>query len=125
MKLREYENRFRDGKISGAIMYIPGYMTKPMAFRYYSGNYAWFVDIETYPGGKMTLVEMSANELLNMEVIDYVIPKNPLMEGDYVYIGKEKQRVERIKEGDGSPYPIITEQGQYRWDEIKMVVRNQ
>ena len=35
----------------------------------------------------------------------------------------DKGKIERIKDGDGSPYPVITEQGQFKIEEVVFHVR--
>ena len=131
MKLREYENRFPDGTILGAIMYMPNHMAHPMALRYFSKSLAWFVDKATYPGGAILLIEIGSYDLLNTKVSGWVNNKRPLMEGDWIWLKdpvsrvNRKEKVIRIKEGNRSPYPIVTatEYGekQYKWSEVLMV----
>lgn len=125
MKLREYANRFPGGNIWGAIIYIPGQMSRPMALVMYSGQpaegIAWFSNVDQYPDGQMTLILTSSEDLLNMEVSGFARPCQPLMEGDYIWVADRRERVIRVKEGNGSPYPIITARGQYKWTEIKMI----
>lgn len=120
MKLREYENRFQDGNLTGAVINVSGY--GELVIRMYSPNLAWFMYPSDYKqgSGKIILVEMASEKLLNSEVI-YYINKTPLMEGDRVYIEGDGRLtiVTHIKEGDGSPYPIVTDRGQYEWGEIR------
>ena len=124
MKLREYNNRFPDRNILGAIMYFPEHMSEPKALRYFSGkDTAWFVDPKTYPNGKIIIAQISIDELINTEVIGWVAFKNPLMDGDFVYVNGKKERVERVKEGDGSPYPIVTNKSQYNWSEVTLIIK--
>ena len=120
--LREYENRFPDKNIKGAILSFPE-LPYPMALVNYSRNMGWFVDKEDYPGGTVKLVTFkSPYELLNTEVIGWVAGKSPLMEGMFIWLeGGKSEKVTRVKEGDGSPYPIVTEKSQYKWSEVKMI----
>ena len=105
-------------------MYFPEYMSEPKALRYVSGkDTVWFTDPKTYPSGEIIIAQISMNELINSEVIGWVAFKNPLMDGDYVWINGKKERVERVKEGDGSPYPIVTKHGQYRWSEVTLIIK--
>ena len=126
MKLREYVNRFKDGNLIGAILYIQNEMAYPMVLKMVSKGCAWFMDKEAYPSGEIKIIEIEPNSLLDLPVLGWVNRIiEPLMEGDYIhFVDKDKERVTKIKEGDGSPFPIVTESGQYRWSEIIMVSKN-
>ena len=124
MQLREYSNRFPDKSISGAVLSLPD-LPYPMALTNYSGGMAWFSDPDTWPGGKLKLIPIDAEELLSVKVQRWAGNKVPLMEGDFVWVGDHQEKVKFIKEGDGSPFPIVTEhegrQRQYKWSEISAV----
>lgn len=124
MKLREYENRFSDHNILGAVLDLKnlGYNTK--ALKMYSGEQVWLIDESTYPSGKIIIEDIPVNDLLDSEVIKFINRPSPLMEGDYVmFTDGHKEKVTRVKEGNASPYPIVTEKSQYKWNEISMVIK--
>ena len=123
MKLREYENRFSTGNIMGAIMYIEGKMSEPLALRMFSGeDVAWFTNKNTYPAGKIIMVRIDSNDLLDSEVTGFVAGLYPLMEGDVICLQDNVEEVvTRVKEGNGSPYPIVTKNGQYSWKDVLKV----
>lgn len=99
-----------------------GYNTKVL--KMYSGGHAWLIDEATYPSGEIILVNIPVEDLLNTEVTKWINRTSPLMEGDNVMFSDgHKEIVTKVKEGDGSPYPIVTEKSQYRWDEITLVIK--
>src|SRR3990172_4810690 len=115
MKLREFGNRFQDGHITGAVIYFPE-QGRELVLRFYSGGLAWFMQPDDYltGSGKIIMLEMSVETLLNQEVIRWLL-KNPLMEGDKIYLRTAAldtefrvETITHIKEGNGSPYPIVT-----------------
>jgi hypothetical protein len=124
--LREYSNRFPDRSISGAVLSFPE-LPHPMALTNYSGGMAWFSEPDQWPGGKLKIITIGPEELLNAKVQKWAGNKTPLMEGDWVWVGDNREKVKFIKEGDGSSYPIVTEhngrQYQYKWSEISMVTK--
>src|SRR3990172_1633709 len=118
MKLREFGNRFQDGHITGAVIYFPE-QGRELALRYYSEGLAWFMQPDDYltGSGKLIMLEMSVETLMKGDKI-YLrtaasIPGNPLLDTEL-----RVETITHIKEGDGSPYPIVTANGQYKWDEI-------
>lgn len=124
MKLREYENRFPDKNIIGAVLDLNklGYNTKVL--KLYIDGIAWLIDESTYPSGKIIFVNIPLEELLNSEVIKFINRPSPLMEGDSVmFADGHREEVTRVKEGDGSPYPIVTNKSQYKWNEITMIIK--
>jgi len=122
MMLREFENRFRDKNITGAIMFIQNEMYEPMVLTYFRGNNcAWFMKKNEYPSGRVKIIKILNYDLLNQNVLGWV-NKSPLMENDLIYLkNNKKEKVVRIKEGNASPFPIVTNSGQYAWDEIVMI----
>ena len=118
MKLREFANRTQSGNLIGAICMVPQYGKGELVS--FSHETAFFKFVE---GSNNVLpVEITGQELLDLEVIKF--PEPWLKEGDILYFNENrKEKVIRVKEGDGSPYPIVTEYGQYKWGEFKGVLR--
>ena len=126
MKLREFENRFPDKNILGAVLDLKdlGYSTK--ALKFYSGGQVWLIDESTYPSGKIIIEDMLLDDLLNTEVIKWVNRPSPLMEGDKVmFTDGHTEIVTKVKEGSGSPYPIVTDKSQHKWSEITVVIKKE
>lgn len=157
MKLREWANRALNGNLNGVVLRAtPEFqadLPQPQALRFWSParstdiprdptlhGAAWFAPPETWPNGKLTIVEMDWGALLDFDVTGHAGVDPAVYDGDEVlvdvarYYGpgpspcKQFCRVLSVKEGDASPYPFVVRlahggMGQYKREEILAVRR--
>ena len=76
-------------------------------------------------GDKILVVEIAPDEILDAKVLGWEKGKiPPLMNGDTIVLKDGKKEVViHLKEGDGPPFPIVTDKGQYKWEEIRLIVK--
>ncbi len=107
--------------MKSAIIYVKDWAEK-MVLENFTKNTALFS--REYDRKNIIVVDMDVDTLLNSEVFGFADPKVVIYNGDTLQFADGRDEVvEHVKEGDGSPYPIVTKEGQYKWEEFTMIHR--
>ena len=133
MTIREVENRIADRDLYGLIILHP--LTREIkVVRFISPNTIWLVSEDTFPNGKIEIIEVSLEEFYSWEVKGHKT-KNILMEGDIIVVDarqyglgeNEKGTVETVCEGSAAPYPIRVKfsdrRGQFKHSDCKIILK--